>query len=218
MGDFFSAVPALLASVVAGYLVGALPLADQVCRRHSVDIFSEGTGLAGASNVLKTLGRVPAILVVLGDLAKGALAVMIGHLLGVEAPWLLLPALAAIVGHWNSVFTGFRGGDGLATLGGVIIALFPPYGVLAVAIALLVSFAGQKVHLTSLLNILVSYVALAVLSTVYDGDLALTAGTGGLAALVLAHAIAGHLRRRRAAIGDEVEDGGGVVEGTGAGP
>ena len=218
VGEFFSAVPMLLAAIVAGYLLGSLPLAEQIGRRRGVDIFSVGTGLAGASNVLRTLGKVPAFLVAIGDIGKGALAVLVGQLLGIEGPWILLPAGAAITGHWKSVFTGFRGGDSNVTLGGVAIALFPSYGAISVAVATLVSLGARKMPYTSLLNIVIGYATLAAFGFIYDGEMALTLGFGGLAAMVLAHAISGHMRRRRAEEWSEIDEAQGDAEQTGAAP
>ena len=204
MSDFFASTPMLLMAILAGYLLGAVPLAYQISRRHGIDIFSTGTGLAGASNVRKHIGRVPAAIVMAGDLAKGALAILVGRFLGIEGPWILLPALAAIAGHWKSVFSGFRGGDGLATLGGITMALFPGYGVISVLVAVLVSLGGQKTRYTSLLSVVFGYLALVMLSIAQYGDMTLAHGCGGLAAVVLARAVIGHWRRRRVAHWDEV--------------
>ena len=195
----------IIVSVVVGYLLGSLPIADRVSRRRGIDIFSAGTRLAGASNVRREVGNRPAALVLAGDVGKGALAVISGQLLGVDGLWLLLPAGAAIVGHWNSVFTGFRGGDALATLGGIIIAMFPSYGIIGIAVAAVVSLGGQKIPYSSLLNVVLGYIALALMSFAYDGDLPLTFGCGALAALVLVHAVRGHRRRRRGTW-DDVEE------------
>ena len=216
MGELFVHVPNLLIAIVAGYLIGALPLAVHISRRQGIDIFAVGTGLAGASNVLKRVGKVPAFLVLLGDIAKGVLAVFIGWILGVEGSWILLPAAAAIFGHWNSIFSRFRGGDGLATLGGVMIALFAMGGIVGVAIAGIVSLGGQRIPYTSLLSIVFGYSTVAMLSLIRQEQLALTLGVGGLAAIVLAHAISGHMKRRQ---GDEWGELGdtGAPESTGAG-
>ena len=144
MSELLPSISPLLLAIAIGYLVGAVPIADQLGRRHGVDIFSEGTGLAGASNVRRYVGNWSALFVLLGDLSKGVLAVLAGRWLGVEGSWILLPAAAAIIGHWRSVFSGFRGGDGNATLGGVLIALFQLSGVAAVAAAILISLGGQR--------------------------------------------------------------------------
>ena len=197
-----------MVAVVIGYLLGSFPIAALLSRRVGVDIFEVGTGLPGASNVMRNVGRAPAVLVLLGDLAKGALAVVVAKYLGVEAPLLVLPAGAAVLGHWRSIFSRFRGGDGLATLGGAIVALFPIFGIIAVAVAMVVSLGGQKLPYSSLLGIVFGYATLALLNVAYDGrsvdmmgvvdegNMVVALGIGGIAALVLAHALNGHRRRR----------------------
>lgn len=204
---------ATLVAVVIGYFLGSLPIAALLSRRAGVDIFEVGTGLPGASNVMRNVGRVPAVAVLLGDMAKGALAIVIAKYLGVDAPGVdgplvVLPAGAVVLGHWRSIFTRFRGGDGLATLGGAIVALFPIFGIVAVAVAMIVSLGGQKLPYTSLLGIVFGYATLALLNVAYDGrsvymmgirdegNMAAALGIGGVSALVLAHALNGHRRRR----------------------
>lgn len=186
----------VLMVTLVSYLLGALPLAHQVSLRRGIDIFSTGTGLAGSSNVRRSVGRMPALLVVLGDMAKGALAVAVAQIVGIDGVWLLLPAFAAISGHWKSVFTGWRGGDGLATLGGVMIALFPVYGTVAVIVGGLVALGGQRLPYTSLFGIVFAYGTLAALSINNGEEIAITLGLGGISALVLSRAILGHRRRR----------------------
>lgn len=206
--------PSLLIATVGAYLVGSLPVADQVSRRYGVDIFAQGTGQPGAANVMRCVGRLAAAGVLAGDLAKGLVAVVLGQLLGVDGALILLPAGAAIGGHWNSVFTGFRGGDGLATLGGVTVALFPTWGVAAMAIAALVAVGGQLMPYTSLFSVVLGYAAMSAFSLAYYDEPAITIGLGALALLVLARASLGH-RRRRSTVdwGDEVEGGAGAPEG-----
>ena len=206
LGEVFASVPTLLVAVIVGYLLGALPLAVQISRRLGIDIFSTGTGLPGASNVLHAVGRVPALFVLLGDMGKGALAVVAADFIGVEGTWLLLPAAAAVVGHWKPVFTRFRGGDALATLGGVTVALFPIMGTVSVLVGMLVTFGGQRMPYPSLLGVVLAYATLVALNLAYDGDTVLALGNGGLAGLVLAHALLGHRRRRTAAGWEELED------------
>ncbi len=208
---------AMLLAVVIGYLLGSLPIAVLLSRRAGVDIFEVGTGLPGASNVMRNVGRASAVLVLLGDMVKGALAVVVAKYLGVEAPLVVIPAGAAVLGHWRSIFSRFRGGDGLATLGGTIIALFPVFGVISVAVAMVVSLGGQKLPYTSLMGIVFGYATLAVLNLALDGqsmvvmgiaeegDRATALGVGGISALVLAHALNGH-RRRRSMEAEEVDE------------
>ena len=198
MSEFFTSVPTLLLGVLGAYILGALPLADQLSRHYGVDIFSVGSGLAGASNVRKTVGRWPGAIVVVGDLGKGALAILFASLVGIEGPWIIVPAAAAIVGHWYSVFSGFRGGDGLATLGGVTIALFSVYGAIAVIVGLVVASGGKKVSYSAFAGVASSYAALVVATVAYDVEVVLVLGVGGLTAMVLARASLGHVHRRHA--------------------
>ena len=201
MGDFLTSGPTLLLAALGAYLLGALPVADQLSRRYGVDISSVGSGLAGASNVWRSVGRWPAAIVMIGDLGKGALAVLLAGLLGIEGPWIVVPAAAAIVGHWYPVFSGFRGGDGLVTLAGVTIALFSVYGAIAVIVATLVSAGGQKLPYSSLTGAVFGYAALVMATVAYEVEVAPVVGVGGLTAIVLVHASLGHVRRRRAEAG-----------------
>ncbi len=217
---FYTTLPVLLLATGIGYLLGALPIADRVSRRRDIDIFSAGTGLAGATNVRRQVGKVPSAIVVLGDFGKGVLAVIVADLLGVDkgSVWILLPAAAAIIGHWKSIFTGFRGGDALVTLGGIIIALFPVTGFISVAVASIVAFSAQRLPFSSLLNVVFGYLALAIFNYfVFDGHTALTLGMGGLCAMVLAYAIRGHVERRRENEWVECEEQGGANNQTESG-
>ena len=213
MGELFSSLPAILAASVVGYLLGALPLAHMISRRLGVDIFSAGTGLAGASNVLHSSGKVPTTFVVLGDLGKGAASVVLASKMGVEGTWVLVPAAAAILGHWYSIFTGFKGGDGLVALGGVILALFPIMGATSIFIAGVVALAGQRLPFSSLFSVVFGYGTLVALVVAYNGDTALAVGVGGVSGLVLARALLGHRRRRSA---DGWDDDGEIDETNGA--
>ena len=92
MNEFLTLVLACLVS----YIFGALPFAHRISRRQGIDIFSIGTGLAGASNVLKNVGRWSGLMVLIFDVAKGALAVIVSVMMGVEGIWIYIPACAAI--------------------------------------------------------------------------------------------------------------------------
>lgn len=186
----------LIIPILAAYFLGSLPLATRISQHHGVDIFSSGTGLAGASNVRKTVGNWSGLLVLLGDIAKGALAIIIAKILGIDGLLILFPAAAVIFGHCKSIFTKFRGGDGLSTLGGVILALFPLPGLLSIIVSTLVSLGGQKMPYTSLLNIVAGYFALAAINLTFVIELEVTFGLGIIAALVFVNAWIGHVRRR----------------------
>ena len=100
----------------------------------------------------------------------------------------------------------------MGTLGGIIIASFPLFGLASVVVAVIVSFGGQRMPYTSLLNIIFGYLALVMLNIAYNGNIPLTLGIGGLCAMVLAHAIKGHIERRHEPDWDELTDSDGATE------
>ena len=128
-----------LAAVLVGYLLGSIPFGLLIGRRSSskVDVRKHGSGKIGATNVLRTAGRKAAALAVFLDVSKGVLAVVFAGLI-VGRTYLVvgdfglgalvaqvLAALAAMAGHNWSVFLKFRGGRGVATFMGGLIALCP---------------------------------------------------------------------------------------------
>ena len=187
----------LILACLVSYIFGALPFAHRISRSQGIDIFSIGTGLAGASNVLKNVGRWSALMVLAFDIAKGALAVIVSGMMGVDGLWIFIPACSAIFGHWNSIFTRFKGGDGMAIAGGVAIGLFGGIGLLTFFMAGLVSFLAQKLWITSLSSIMVGYLVLLVLTRLFNKNEELAIGFITVALMVLGHALRGHARRRK---------------------
>lgn len=112
--------------IVGAYLLGSLSFSLLVVRLlKGEDIRETGSGNAGATNVLRTVGKGPALLVLALDVAKGWVPVVIGR--GLEAPgWVLgAAALAAVMGHVFPLFFGLRGGKGMATTVGALASLAP---------------------------------------------------------------------------------------------
>jgi glycerol-3-phosphate acyltransferase PlsY len=140
-------------AVVAAYLVGAIPIGWLVARIFGLgDIRRHGSGNIGATNVLRTLGRWPAILTLLGDVLKGYLAVVLGTTLGGGEPAVsAAAAVAAVAGNCWSVFLGFRGGKGVATGLGALLRLAPWATVAAVPVFVVIVASFRYVSLGSLL-------------------------------------------------------------------
>jgi len=110
--------------VPLAYLLGTFPSAELVARRRGIDINAEGSGNPGASNAFRVLGWKAGAVVFGLDLAKGALAALVGLLVaGHEGAFVL--GGAAIVGHMLPVTRRFRGGRGVATGAGVVLVVFP---------------------------------------------------------------------------------------------
>ena len=202
--EFYSSLSSITIAILVGYSLGSVPLAAQISRRLGVDIFSVGNGLPGASNVFHNVGAVPALFVLLGDMGKGAITVVVGKALGVDGVLVMLPVTATIIGHWKPMFTRFRGGDGIATLGGGTLALFPLVGLISAAVAILVTLGAQRLPYNSLLGTAIGYTTLIILTTTYNGDSIGALANMGVAGLVLAHAAIGQVRRRK--IGWDITD------------
>ena len=150
-------VPALAAaSVVLGYLLGAVPVGQLVGRAtRGIDIREYGSQRTGATNALRTLGPRAGALVFVLDVAKGAVAVLAAGWLtaadGSAAEWTAAAAgFAAIVGHNWSVFIGFSGGRGVATSTGALVAMVPLAAVIVAPIAALVMWRWRYVSLGSI--------------------------------------------------------------------
>ncbi len=123
----------LIACVVGGYLLGSIPFGVIATRLGGAgDIRTIGSGNIGATNVLRTGRRDLAAITLIGDAAKGAVAVLLAAAL-VSPTGSVLAGAAAFLGHLFPCWLGFRGGKGVATFLGVLFALSWPAGLAAVA-------------------------------------------------------------------------------------
>ena len=171
------------AGLAIAYLLGATPtgyLAGRLLK--GVDIREQGSKSTGATNVLRTLGKGPALAVFLIDLAKGAAAILFARSfwawlyaapfaappagLSLQAciPWAVcLAGFAAVVGHSRSVWLGFTGGKSAAAGLGVLLAMAWPVGLGAGAIVALTVAASRIMSLSSMLGALTAMVLVCVL-------------------------------------------------------
>ena len=113
-----------IALLLGAYLLGSVNTALVLSRARGLDIRQVGSGNPGASNVMRALGKGPAATVYLADLLKGFLPALVGLLacsptIGAGA------GLAAVIGHCYPIYHRFRGGKGVATAGGAMLALSP---------------------------------------------------------------------------------------------
>lgn len=137
-----SLLPAL-AYFIGAYLIGSLSFAVIVAKLMGLpDPRSFGSGNPGATNMLRTGKKTAAVLTLLGDLAKGYVAVVLAHQIGTrfEAAQLATnaAALGVFIGHLFPVYFGFKGGKGVATALGVLLALHPLLGLWSMATWLVV--------------------------------------------------------------------------------
>jgi glycerol-3-phosphate acyltransferase PlsY len=123
----------LILAAILSYLLGSVPFGIVAARAFGLgDPRKIGSGNIGATNVLRTGHRGAALLTLLGDAGKGAVAVLIARALAGEAA-AGIAGLAALIGHLYPVWLGFRGGKGVATFLGTLIALSLPVGAAACA-------------------------------------------------------------------------------------
>jgi glycerol-3-phosphate acyltransferase PlsY len=141
--------PAALA-VVAGYLLGSLSFALLLVRwRTGADIRKEGSGNAGATNVLRAHGKALGLAVALLDVAKGAAAVLLVRLVTADPRYAAAAGFAAILGHVFPLYSGFRGGKGVATAVGAFLVLAPAGTLACLAVFLALVAATRYVSLGS---------------------------------------------------------------------
>lgn len=157
-------------ALVGAYVVGSIDFAVIIARMHGVDIHEIGSGNPGTSNVLRTLGRLPAAMVLIGDTMKGVIGASMGAIAGglVSATpsngisqWAFAAGFAAVVGHCYPIFHKFKGGKGVATGFGVVI--FTVWQVALVALLVWVVLARfTKVASISSLIVIVLAIPLAI--------------------------------------------------------
>lgn len=140
--------------IAGGYLAGGIPFGVIIARKLGVDIEQRGSGNIGATNVTRVLGAIPGAIVLVLDVAKGAIPVAVA--LGVWSdPWIVVATGgAAILGHCFSPFLEFRGGKGVATAFGVFLVLAPKIAGVGVLVFLLVLRLTRVTALGSLAGML----------------------------------------------------------------
>lgn len=137
---------------VLAYLIGAVPAAAWIARLYGIDIRKVGSGNSGATNVLRSIGILPALVVASFDIGKGALAVYLAHLFGLDSPQAALCGVLAVVGHNFSPFLQFRGGKGVATSFGVIATISPIIGFSAFVLAIFCMWLTRFVSAGSIMG------------------------------------------------------------------
>jgi acyl phosphate:glycerol-3-phosphate acyltransferase len=142
--------PYILSAFAGGYLLGALPFGLILTRLAGMgDIRAIGSGNIGATNVLRTGNKKVAAATLLLDGAKGAVAVLIAQIYGPDIA--VVAATGALLGHLFPVWLKFRGGKGVATALGILLALAPAVGGLACATWLLAAALFRYSSLSALL-------------------------------------------------------------------
>jgi glycerol-3-phosphate acyltransferase PlsY len=188
----------VLAMVVA-YLLGSIPCAYLIARLvKGVDIRKVGGGNVGTVNTMREIGTLPGVGVLLADIAKGALAVLIAQWLGLHLYWVFAVGIVAVAGHNWPVWLKFRGGQGLATTMGVLLALSPIPFAICFGVLLVALIFTSNVRLSAV----VGFVFLPPLVWAFGGELSVIIYSIVLPVLCLLKTIP-RLRSDVAKTGDE---------------
>lgn len=154
-------------AIIAAYLIGSIPTSYLVGRVRGIDVRKEGSGNVGATNALRVIGKLPALIVLITDIFKGVFAVTFlasfFYNTGIAVNYNLfrtLLGLSTIAGHNWSIFLKFKGGKGVATSCGVLMVLLPAAMAVAASVFFITVWRTKYVSLGSiLLSITVPIVA-----------------------------------------------------------
>ncbi|MDO4233156.1 MAG: glycerol-3-phosphate 1-O-acyltransferase PlsY [Lautropia sp.] len=141
--------------LLAAYLIGSVSFAVVVSKMMGLaDPHTYGSGNPGATNVLRTGNKKAAALTLAGDVLKGVVAVLLAKALaptlGLSSTMIMMVGLAAFIGHLFPVFHGFKGGKGVATAAGVLLAINPIHGLMVLLTWLGVAFITRYSSLAAL--------------------------------------------------------------------
>ena len=151
-----------ISALILAYLFGSIPTAVWIGQAfYNVDVREYGSGNAGATNTFRVLGKKAGIPVMLLDILKGWTATNLAFVIGVATTgayhsiaftnYELALGIAAVMGHLFPVFAGFRGGKGIATLFGMILAINLPASLLCVFVFMATLFITRYVSLSSIM-------------------------------------------------------------------
>ncbi len=198
----------LIAAAIA-FSFGAVPVAYTIGRLNGVNVFEIGSRQAGATNVWREVSRKQGVVVILIDWAKGMMAIVMARQLGLQGPELLVPATAAVAGHWNSPLTKFKGGDGVVTLMGTSMGIVPTVVITGMLLGTAVSvIMNKKLAHPSLWGGVAGYLVFISLSfrSSSNIDPNVVYGLTGIGIAILLHSMYFHKRHKEYLHVDVVED------------
>ena len=203
MEDIYTTV---LLGIAGSYMIGALPFGFWIAKMRGIDIREHGSGNIGATNIFRILGPPTGILVFLLDILKGFTPVAVGKVmvelkLNVAPPPHLMEfgsshdiistacvlfALSAVIGHNYTFWLGFKGGKGIATSAGVMLAFMPGVFACALIVWVLVFVISRYVAIASMLAALSIPLLVYILALLGDAPLSIPELVFGLFAALMA--------------------------------
>ena len=149
-------MPYIISAIIA-YLIGSISSSVIISKKLAgFDVREKGSGNAGSTNVLRTVGKKAALLTLICDILKGVIAVLVTFLIGLfvkeanKAVMVQLAALFVVIGHTFPIFFGFKGGKGVATSLGVLLIINWRIGLICLVFALAIMALTRMVSLGSI--------------------------------------------------------------------
>lgn len=134
------------------FLLGSIPTGLLIAKTRGIDLKKSGSGNIGATNVLRTTGKMPALLTLAGDFLKGTAAAWLGWYAGLDISGQGFVGLCSILGHDFSVFLKFRGGKGVATSLGVLSIYSPQTCIFTIIIWIMTALVSRYSSLGAVLS------------------------------------------------------------------
>jgi len=158
--SIFDINPLVYTLPLIAFFIGSIPFGIIFTKRTGVDIRKTGSKNIGATNVLRSAGKLPALLTLICDVLKGAIPVFLGTILLKKLGtseyqkefWIVIIGISAVAGHIFSIFLSFRGGKGVATGFGVISAIRPSVALILLLIWLGVAFITRYSSLAAIIS------------------------------------------------------------------
>jgi glycerol-3-phosphate acyltransferase PlsY len=141
----------ILFACIPFYALGAFPTGLLIARMYGVDITASGSGNVGATNVARVIGKKAGVLTLIGDICKGLFGVLLAKILFASADLQIMSGVSLVFGHCFSFPPYLKGGKGVATAIGVLIALQPSIALCTMAVFALVFYTRRIVSLASVL-------------------------------------------------------------------
>lgn len=174
----------LLLIILAAYLIGSIPFSHIFPKLKGHDVRQKGTKNVGATNALVVAGPLMGALALIGDTAKGYLVIYLAQTFS-GLPWVIsLAGLVAIVGHDFSLFLRFKGGKGVATTGGILLAIDPLFALVVVLFWVLLILISRYFIRSTL--IVLGFVPLAMIVLGMSREIVIF-GVGAFILALIAH-------------------------------
>lgn len=152
--------------ILIAYFIGSIPFGVLVAKARGIDLQNVGSKNIGASNVFRNVGKLPALLTLLGDALKGTAVVMLCVFMIGRGFWESVIGIAVVLGHMYSIFLSFRGGKGVATGLGVLAVYSPVPAIILIIIWVLTALFTKYSSLAAI----TAFISLPVIFALFEAS------------------------------------------------